>query len=177
MLLIDLDPQGNASTGLGVERSERSPGTYEFLLGLAPLADCVRTTQIPGLSVMPASVQLAGAEIELIDVDRRALDAAARNITDPRARFVWADVTAMDAPDTPVDFVVTNPPFHMGGIEDKGLGQAFVRTAARLLRRDGACWLVANRHLPYEQVLRDHFARVHMVHEADGFKIIRAERG
>lgn len=71
VLLIDLDPQGNASTGLGVGRSERSPGTYEFLLGLAPLSDCVRTTQIPGLSVMPASVQLAGAEIELIDVDRR----------------------------------------------------------------------------------------------------------
>ncbi len=56
VLLIDLDPQGNASTGLGVPRSERSPGSYEFLLGLAPLADCVRPSQIPGLSVMPASV-------------------------------------------------------------------------------------------------------------------------
>ena len=42
VLLIDLDPQGNASTGLGLSRSERSPGSYEFLLGLAPLADCVR---------------------------------------------------------------------------------------------------------------------------------------
>ena len=64
VLLIDLDPQGNASTGLGVPKSERSPGTYEFLLGLSPLADCVRASQIPGLSVMPASVSLAGAEIE-----------------------------------------------------------------------------------------------------------------
>jgi chromosome partitioning protein len=71
VLLIDLDPQGNASTGLGVGRSERSPGTYEFLLGLASLDDCVRPSTIPGLSVMPASVQLAGAEIELIDLDRR----------------------------------------------------------------------------------------------------------
>lgn len=71
VLLIDLDPQGNASTGLGVGRSERSPGTYEFLLGLAPLDACVRPSQIPNLSVMPASVSLAGAEIELIDVERR----------------------------------------------------------------------------------------------------------
>jgi chromosome partitioning protein len=71
VLLIDLDAQGNASTGLGISRSERSPGTYEFLLGLSPLADCVRASQIPGLSVMPASVSLAGAEIELIDMERR----------------------------------------------------------------------------------------------------------
>ena len=71
VLLIDLDPQGNASTGLGVARSERSPGSYEFLLGLNPLPECVRPSQIPGLDVMPASVSLAGAEIELIDMERR----------------------------------------------------------------------------------------------------------
>src|SRR5207302_8898554 len=71
VLLIDLDPQGNASTGLGIPRSERSPGAYEFLLGLSKLEESVRASQIPGLSVMPASVSLAGAEIELIDMERR----------------------------------------------------------------------------------------------------------
>ncbi|MDI1287981.1 MAG: AAA family ATPase [Reyranella sp.] len=71
VLLIDLDPQGNASTSLGIARSERSPGAYEFLLGLAPLADCMRPSQIPNLSVIPAATSLAGAEIELIDVERR----------------------------------------------------------------------------------------------------------
>lgn len=71
VLLIDLDPQGNASTGLGVGRSERSPGTYEFLIGLNAIGECVRASQIPGLDVMPASVSLAGAEIELIDMDQR----------------------------------------------------------------------------------------------------------
>jgi chromosome partitioning protein len=71
VLLIDLDPQGNASTGLGIARNERSPGSYEFLLGLNPLDASVRSTQIPGLDVMPAAGQLAGAEIELIDLDRR----------------------------------------------------------------------------------------------------------
>ena len=71
VLLIDLDPQGNASTGLGVARTDRTPGAYEFLLGLAPLDQAIRDSQIPGLSVMPANVQLAGAEIELIDLERR----------------------------------------------------------------------------------------------------------
>lgn len=71
VLLIDLDPQGNASTGLGVGRNDRSPGSYEFLLELNPLGECVRSSQIPGLEVMPASVQLAGAEIELIDMEDR----------------------------------------------------------------------------------------------------------
>jgi chromosome partitioning protein len=71
VLLLDLDPQGNASTGLGIPRTERSPGAYELILGLAPLGDCVRASQIPGLSVIPASVSLAGAEIEMIDLERR----------------------------------------------------------------------------------------------------------
>jgi chromosome partitioning protein len=71
VLLIDLDPQGNASTGLGLAKSERAPGSYEFLLGLTTLEAAVRQSPIPGLSVMPASVSLAGAEIELIDLERR----------------------------------------------------------------------------------------------------------
>ena len=98
MLLIDLDPQGNASTGLGVPKSERSPGTYEFLLGLSPLADCVRASQIPGLSVMPASVSLAGAEIELIDMERREHRLEdALNAPDSDARRRW-DIILVDCP-------------------------------------------------------------------------------
>ena len=98
ILLIDLDPQGNASTSLGVSKSERSPGSYEFLLGLSPLSESVRTSQIPGLSVMPASVSLAGAEIELIDVERREhrlADALAAQ--DSEARQRW-DTILIDCP-------------------------------------------------------------------------------
>ena len=98
VLLIDLDAQGNASTGLGVPRSERSPGTYEFLLGLSPLADCVRPSQIPGLSVMPASVSLAGAEIELIDMERREHRLEdALNAADSDARRRWS-IILVDCP-------------------------------------------------------------------------------
>ncbi|CAN5922645.1 ParA family protein [soil metagenome] len=93
VLLIDLDPQGNASTGLGISKSERSPGTYEFLLGLSSLGDCVRESQIPGLSVMPASVSLAGAEIELIDMDRREHRLAdVLNAPDSEARTRWSTI-------------------------------------------------------------------------------------
>jgi chromosome partitioning protein len=90
VLLIDLDPQGNASTSLGISKSERSPGSYEFLLGLSTLGDSVRSSQIPGLSVMPASVSLAGAEIELIDMERREhrlADALSAEGNDARARW------------------------------------------------------------------------------------------
>ncbi len=70
-LIIDLDPQGNASTGFGVERAQRVTGSYELLLGGASLADATVATAIPRLSIVPASVQLAGAEIELVNVERR----------------------------------------------------------------------------------------------------------
>ncbi|CAN5444975.1 ParA family protein [soil metagenome] len=98
VLLIDLDPQGNASTGLGVGRGDRSPGSYEFLLGLATLDAAVRTTQIPGLSVMPANQSLAGAEIELIDLERREhhlADALSSTGNDARARW---DTILIDCP-------------------------------------------------------------------------------
>jgi chromosome partitioning protein len=98
VLLIDLDPQGNASTGLGVGRGERSPGSYEFLLGINSLDEAVRETKIPGLSVMPANVQLAGAEIELIDVERREhrlAESLSANGNDARARW---DTILVDCP-------------------------------------------------------------------------------
>ena len=71
VLVIDLDPQGNASTGLGIGRERRTVSTYDILVGRAMLTDAVVKSNVPGLSVVPASVDLAGAELELIDLDRR----------------------------------------------------------------------------------------------------------
>jgi chromosome partitioning protein len=70
-LVIDIDPQGNASTGLGVHRQDRTTTTYEVLTGQARLADAIVPTRIPGLSLVPATVDLSGAELELIDFPRR----------------------------------------------------------------------------------------------------------
>ncbi len=70
-LLVDLDPQGNASTGMGVAREDRTHSTYELLVEQAALKDCIQPSSIPGLDVVPATVDLSGAEVELVSVTDR----------------------------------------------------------------------------------------------------------
>ncbi|MEJ0043553.1 MAG: AAA family ATPase [Rhizomicrobium sp.] len=70
-LVIDLDPQGNASTGLGIPRADRHLTTYDVLMGEAKIAEAVTPTRIPRLSIVPSTVDLSGAELELIDRQRR----------------------------------------------------------------------------------------------------------
>jgi chromosome partitioning protein len=70
-LLIDIDPQGNASTGLGVTRAERQVSIYDVLMQQATLREAIQPTRIPKLSILPATVDLSGAEIELIGAERR----------------------------------------------------------------------------------------------------------
>lgn len=71
VMLFDLDPQGNASTGLGIDRNAIKSGSYEVLIGGAPIATGAVPTAVPGLVVVPASVDLSGAELELVDIERR----------------------------------------------------------------------------------------------------------
>ncbi len=113
--------------------------------------------------------------VDLVDVDRRAIEAARRNVDDPRARFAWADVRAGTALEK-LDFVVMNPPFHDVGNEDRTLGQIFIKRAAEALRTSGHLWLTANRHMPYEGVLKPLFKTVRPVAEANGFKVLEARK-
>ena len=71
VLLIDLDAQGNASTGLGVDRADRAVGTYRLLLDAVSPVQVARETYIPNLFLIPADGDLAGAEIELVALERR----------------------------------------------------------------------------------------------------------
>ena len=71
VLLVDLDPQGNASTGLGLARADRRNGTYRLLIEGIPLAQVTRPTLVPGLAIVPSDPDLAGAEIELVGEARR----------------------------------------------------------------------------------------------------------
>jgi chromosome partitioning protein len=71
VLLIDLDPQGNASTGLGVDHAQRRTGTYRLIMGEASLQEATQKTFIPQLSLVPADPDLAGAEVELVGMERR----------------------------------------------------------------------------------------------------------
>jgi chromosome partitioning protein len=71
VLILDIDPQGNASTGLGIDVSDRVPGAYEMIMGEATLEQATRPTMVPGLSIVPSVVDLSGAEVELATMTRR----------------------------------------------------------------------------------------------------------
>ena len=71
VLVVDFDPQGNASTGLGVDRSVRSVTAYEIITGQAPIADALTETAVPGLTLISSTVDLSAAEMELLDDGKR----------------------------------------------------------------------------------------------------------
>lgn len=72
VLLVDLDPQGNASTGLGVPQSRRAKSSYDALIGSANIQDSVVATRVPRLDLLPATMDLSGAEVELVGLEDRA---------------------------------------------------------------------------------------------------------
>ena len=71
VLVLDFDPQGNASTGLGIPRQARAVTSYDVLRGDRPLAEATVPTLVPDLFMIPASVDLTGAEVELVEMERR----------------------------------------------------------------------------------------------------------
>ena len=115
------------------------------------------------------------ATLHLVEAEARALDCARANVTNARARFHWANATDWMSPAL-LDAVVMNPPFHTGRKADPALGQAFVRAAARNLKPNGALWMVANRHLPYETVVAECFREHREIGGTGAFKILQASR-
>jgi 16S rRNA (guanine1207-N2)-methyltransferase len=107
----------------------------------------------------------------LIDIDRRAIACARRNIDDPRVTFRWSDLRRAIPALTELDFVLMNAPFHDAGNEDRTLPQSFVTRAAEVLRNGGVCWLTANRHLPYEAVMKPLFRHIELRADTGGYKI------
>ena len=91
--LIDLDPQGNATTGVGIDRFSIEASVYDCLLGDAHLSDVVRETAVSGLECVPATVDLAGAEIELVNASEREY-----RLRSALADFSGYDVTLIDCP-------------------------------------------------------------------------------
>ncbi len=111
--------------------------------------------------------------VDLVEADRVALECARENLPDGRVQFHWADATRW-MPETKADAVVMNPPFHAGRKGEPELGARFIAQGARMLAAGGRLWMVANRHLPYEKVLRTHFREVEEIGGDTRFKIFRA---
>lgn len=113
----------------------------------------------------------------LAEADARALVCAKLNLENVREgcalEYVWADLSKPAALPA-LDFIVMNPPFHTGKKTEASLGQSFIETAAHHLKKGGRLYMVANVHLPYEQILRTKFAAVKSLLEKDGFKIFEA---
>lgn len=97
VLLVDLDPQGNASTGLGVEPSSRASTTSDLLVDGAPLAKVVRETSIEGVLIAPATTDLASADLELADAARRSHRLRAA-LTDTALSELDLDFVLIDCP-------------------------------------------------------------------------------
>jgi len=95
VLLVDLDPQGNASTGLGVGQALRLRSSYDVLIGASTIVDAVVPTKVPRLDLLPATVDLSGAEVELVAMDDRTHRMAQAFDETPPGRW---DVCLMDCP-------------------------------------------------------------------------------
>lgn len=109
--------------------------------------------------------------MDAYEAERRALEAAEINLDafGDRVRTLWSDVTK--GLEGTYDFILSNPPFHLSRADDPGLGRAFIRTAAAHLRRGGAFYMVANRHLPYEATLKESFSKVRLLADDGAYKV------
>jgi len=153
------------------------PGTA-LLLGNLPALKGRGADLGCGLGILSRAVLASKAvtAMTLVEIDRRAVEMARRNVADPRATILWADIRTPGLVPDGLDFVVTNPPFHEGGAEDQALGRAFITRAAEVLRPGGTLWLVANAHLPYDAVLQAAFRNVAVAVQANGYRIYEARR-
>lgn len=97
VLIVDLDPQGNASTGLGIHRRDRSLSSYDVLLGSASLADAAMPTAVPGLAIIPSTLDLLGVEMEIASAPDRALRLR-KSLRDPAGGGASFSYVLVDCP-------------------------------------------------------------------------------
>ncbi len=113
------------------------------------------------------------SKLHMVEAESSALDCARKNLNDERAVFHWDDARSFALPDK-VEAVIMNPPFHTTRTADPDLGKAFIASAARLLKSTGILYMVANRHLPYETHLAEHFRNIDEIAGDNSFKVLRA---
>jgi 16S rRNA (guanine1207-N2)-methyltransferase len=113
--------------------------------------------------------------IDAVEYDIRAVTAAQKNLSalDTKVTIHHADATLFKS-NSPYDFIVMNPPFHAGKVNDISLGQRFILNALDNLKSSGVLYIVANTHLPYETIIKSNAASFEIIGQKHGFKIIKA---
>lgn len=118
--------------------------------------------------------------LTMIDADMRALDCCTKNIQNLNVSVsthpIWEDLSGPYLAHQPFDVIVMNPPFHEGKKAIASIGQNFISNAARNLKPHGQLFMVANRQLPYEACLAQHFSKYEMLQQQNGFKVFKAAR-
>jgi len=111
------------------------------------------------------------------DIDDRAVDTCQQNIgDDDRGIIQRQNCTQIIGDIKPLDFIISNPPFHNENGEDRALGQKFIKTMAHHLKKGATAWIVANQHMPYEDILSQYFSSFETMAQEKGFKIFKAVR-
>ena len=114
--------------------------------------------------------------MDLYEAEHRAIACATKTLEGvENVTIAWADATR-DVASSQYDFILMNPPFHVGRADAAGLGQAFIQAAARALKPHGSLYMVANRHLPYEATVAACFKQYEIIEDSGGYKVIRADR-
>ncbi|MCI5060128.1 MAG: class I SAM-dependent methyltransferase [Alphaproteobacteria bacterium] len=111
-----------------------------------------------------------------IDADNRALQAAQKNLKEYEVEYLWQDLRKAPENMKPLDFIIMNPPFHAGKQTDSDIGLDFIKSAYVALKNRGTLYMVANAHLPYEDVLKNTFKDVIKVVEKYSFKVFEAQK-
>lgn len=131
------------------------------------------------LSAMLAERTKGLTAIDLYEADFESLEAAKANLANlpnaPRFDFFWHDLVG-EKVERKYDLIVMNPPFHQGRAAEPGMGQAIIKAAASALKSSGQLLVVANRGLPYDQVLKTGFKDVRELRNENGFRVTAARK-
>ena len=163
-------------TVAGVFSADAADPASELLLSVLPRLTGIVADLGAGWGYLTRKLtEMPTKGVIAVEADHRAIEMARVNVSSENVKFVWADATAWRA-DEAMDTVVMNPPFHNFGKADPGIGIDFIKTAVRSLKPQGDCYIVANRHLPYEQTLNDLFLNVSEVTKDNRFKVLYASK-
>jgi len=153
------------------------PGSQLLLEHLPEQLEGVGMDLCCGYGLLAHHIRTTGKHeglIHLIDADRQALACAMQNVARP-AKPHWLDAATERLP-RGVEWIVCNPPFHAGQARDVEMGQQIIVNACKALEPEGTLWLVANRKLPYEDVLWNNLDMVQTLTQEQGFKVIEGTK-